>query len=308
MPPALRDPRSNRQIHMFKYYLYKIAHFVANRLSLEVSYKVAVLISDLHYFFSFRDRRAVRNNLRKILPPGEDLNAATREVFRNFGKYLSEFLRMEKMVDKSFIEKKIKIRNAELIQQALDAGKGGIIVTAHIGNWEMGAVVLSLGYPLTAVALPHKERPVNDLFNYQREAKGMTVVPTHEAIRRCMESLKDNHLVALVADRDFSSKGGEVMDFLGQKALIPKGPAMFCKRTGAPIIPTFLMREPDGTFMMTLGPLILPEAETQEMSERDSVLRIMRRYLDVIEGWIRRYPTQWLMFREFDNGGEEKRA
>lgn len=287
---------------MFKYYLYRFARSLVNRLSLATSYKLGIIISDIQYVCSFRDRRAVRNNLQKILPPGADLAAMTREVFRNFGKYLVEFLRMDGMVNQDFIARRVKIENIDRIARALEKGKGAIIMTAHIGNWELGAVLLNmLGYPLMAVTLPHKERPVNDLFNHQREVHGITVVATHNAIRKCMEQLKSNKIIAIVGDRDFTVKGGELIDFLGAKALIPKGAAIFSKKTGAPIIPTFLIREPDGTFRLSILEPMFPPKEVDEggLPEEEAIRRIMRRYLAVVEDQIRRYPTQWMLFREF---------
>ena len=71
---------------MFKYYLYRFARFLVNCLSLATSYKLGIILSDIQYVCSFRDRRAVRNNLRRILPSEADLSAKTREVFGNFGK------------------------------------------------------------------------------------------------------------------------------------------------------------------------------------------------------------------------------
>lgn len=303
---------------MFKYYLYRFARFLVNRLSLVMSYKLGVILSDIQYVCSFRDRRAVRNNLKRILlacpggiSPGVDLSAMTREVFRNFGKYLVEFLRMDGMVNQDFIARRVKIENIDRITRALEKGKGAIIMTAHIGNWELGAVLLNmLGYPLMAVTLPHKERPVNDLFNHQREVHGIMVVATHNAIRKCMEQLKSNKIIAIVGDRDFTVKGGEVIDFLGAKALIPKGAAIFSKKTGAPIIPTFLIREPDGTFRLSiLEPMFPPkEADEEGVPEEEAIRRIMRRYLAVIEDQIRRYPTQWLLFREFAVSSRTEKA
>ncbi|MBI5415226.1 MAG: lysophospholipid acyltransferase family protein, partial [Candidatus Omnitrophica bacterium] len=285
---------------MFKFYLYRLAHFVANRLPLDLLYKLAAILADIQYVFSFRDRRAVRKNLRTILPQAENIEAMTREVFHNFGKYLSEFFRMEKMVDKDFIAGRVKIEHAGRIQQVLNQGKGGIIITAHIGNWEMGAVVLSLlGYPLMAVALPHKERPVNDLFNHERQVKGITVIPTSGAIRKCMEHLKSNKLIAIVADRDFTVKGGELMDFLGARAMIPRGSAIFSLKTGAPLLPTFLIREKDNSFRFFILEPITPTVEEENLPEQEAIRSVMRRYLAVIEDQVRRYPTQWLMFREF---------
>lgn len=206
---------------------------------------------------------------------------------------------MNEMVDDHFIKSKVRINGIGRLDDVLKKGKGGIIVTAHIGNWELGAVLLSmLGYPLMAVALPHKERPVNDLFNQRREAKGVTVVPTNAALRRCVEQLKKNRLIALVADRDFSANGF-VVDFLGRKMLIPKGPAMFSWKTGAPIIPVFLIRNEDGGFTMSCHEPLYPPKRNTSIGEDEVVLGIMRRYIPIIEDQIRAFPSQWLLFRDF---------
>ena len=149
-----------------------------------------------------------------------------------------------------------------------------------------------------AVALPHKERPVNDLFNHQREAKGVVVIPSNGALRGCIEQLRSNKFIALVGDRDFTNNG-LVMDFLGRKALIPKGAAMFSWKTGAPIIPTFLIRSNNGTFDLTCHDPIYPPKKGVAFEEKAIILGIMRQYLSVIEEQIHRYPSQWLLFREF---------
>ena len=265
-------------------------------------FKLAGFFSDLHYYFSYRDRRAVENNLRIILShrkSDENISSLTRQVFRNFGRYLVEFFMMGKMVNEAYVKKNVKIKNLERISRILKEGKGGIVITAHLGNWELGAVLLTmLGYPLFAIALPHKERPVNDLFNHQRETRGIAVIPTRMAFRRCLEALKENKLIALVADRDFSLNG-EPVDFLGRKTLIPTGPAVFSLMTGAPIIPTFLIRDCDGTFTLSISEPIYPPLNVAKEDERQALLDIMRGYLSVIEREIYLYPTQWLMFRKF---------
>ncbi len=284
---------------MFKFYLYKIGQYIVNLLPLSLSYRFAMFVSDLQCTFSFRDHRAVRNNLRTILNTDKNLEPLVREVFRNFGKYLVDFFRMDKNMNMQFIQENVKVENLDYIKKALERGKGAIIITAHIGNWELGAVAVSvLGYPLMAVALPHKERPVNDLFNHQREVKGITVVPSNVAVRKCIDTLRNNKLVALVADRDFTLHG-EVLDFLGRKAFIPKGAALFSIKTGAPIVPCFMTRNPDDTFVLSLEQPIVPPLEIKETIAQDALIKVMRQYTDVIENKIRQFPTQWLMFREF---------
>lgn len=281
---------------MFKYLIYKFGQFWANLLPLKIAYRVAMFVSDLQYFLSPRDQRAVKDNLRVILSTNGDVSQMAREVFRNFGKYLIEFFRTAQNIDKAYIEKNTKVSGIEFIDRVLAQKKGGIILTAHIGNWELGgAIINALGYPIVAIALPHKERPVNDLFNEQRQARGITVVPTNTAIRRCIETLKENGLVALLADRDFGSHG-EILDFLGKKVMIPRGPAVFSVKTGAPIVPAFLIRTEDDAFTLSLKEPIWPD---DRGSENDRILKLMKVYTFIIEEQIRKNPTQWLMFRRF---------
>ncbi|MCK5260134.1 MAG: lysophospholipid acyltransferase family protein [Candidatus Omnitrophica bacterium] len=273
--------------------------FLLHRLPSSLSYRLAAFISDLQYFFSFRDRRAVTNNLKNILPLADNISFLARDVFRNFGRYLIEFFQMKEMVDEQFIKNNVNIDGLDYLDKVLEEGKGGVIVTAHIGNWELGAVMLSvLGYPLMAIALPHKERPVNDLFNDQRETKGVTVIPTNGALRRCIQQLRDNKLVALVADRDFGASS-VVMDFLGSRMMVPKGPAMFSLKTGAPIIPMFLIRDGDGGFFFSCSEPIYPP-DRNRVEDNDKAMKgLMGRYMSVIEEKVRAYPSQWLLFREF---------
>lgn len=284
---------------MFKYLAYKFGQFCVRRLPIRVAYGIAVFLSDLHFLFSFRDRRAVYNNLQTILGPDKDISGMARKVFRNFGKYLVEFFRMEAEATQAFVDKNVEFINRHRLDEALQQGRGAIILTAHIGNWELGGVVLGvLGYPLLGIALPHRERPVNDLFNAQREARGLQVVPISQAVRKCFEALRANKVIAVLADRDFTANG-ERMKFLGKEAFIPKGAAIFACRTGAPILPAFLTRHEDDSFTMEIKEPIYAPVEKDFENEEGRIRHVMRQYTDVIEDMIRQDPTQWLMFREF---------
>lgn len=284
---------------MFKFLLYKLGQFVVNLLPLQLAYSFAAFVSRIQYYFSFRDRKAVQKNLQAICGSLADVRSLSYDVFINMGKYLVEFFKMNTKIDEEYIRENVRLRGFEHIDGAVKRKKGVILVTAHIGNWELGAVILSvLGYPSMAVALPHKERPVNDLFNRQREMKGLTVVPPSSAVRRCMEHLRNGGLIALVADRDFSAHGIE-MEFLGRKTMIPRGAAMFSVATGAPIVPTFLIRQETGKFEFSCYEPIIPPDQAESANEEEKIRGVIRQYLNVIEQQIRQYPSQWLLFREF---------
>ena len=154
-----------------------------------------------------------------------------------------------------------------------------------------------LGFPLSVVALPHKDPRVNALFNRQRERFGAMVIQSDTAVRRVLEHLKSNRLVAILAERDFGNHG-IMMDFLGRKALIPKGAAFFSLKTGAPIIPIFFLRTHDQQFEINIYPPIEPPPPSAR-TKGQAAFDLMSKYVPAIESEIRKDPSQWLLFREY---------
>ncbi len=285
---------------MTRFLLYKIGQFIVNVLPLGWAYGFASILSDLQYTFSPEDRRNVRSNIRVILNTEKVDEHLVREVFRNFGRYLVDFFRMARYLNADYIRTQIKGDGTGAVQEVLKRGKGAIIITGHIGNWELGGVLMSkLGFPILAVALPHKNKAVNQLFNSQRDQSGMPVVTPSVAVRRCLEMLRANQSIALVADRDFGMHGLE-MEFLGRKTLLPKGPAVLSLKTGAGIVPTFLIRNPDNTFTMSFAQPVYPPYIDDQTTVSDDILKgMINQYIKAIEDKIRQHPSQWLMFREF---------
>lgn len=282
---------------MFQYFLYKFALFIIHLVPRRWAYGLAEFLADQQFHYSHKDREAVMRNLRQITGRQDVARKDVRRVFLNFGRYLVDFFLMYKMVDASFVRDHVTVNGLEHLTVAHGQGRGVVILTAHIGNWEMGAAVLrQLGFPVTAIALPHKNPKVNILFNRQREAHGVTVVPTSVAVRRCLGALRKGGLVALLGDRDFGSFG-KPLSFLGRTTLIPQGAAFFASRTGAPIVPCFLKPDGDGHYTMDIcSPICLSAGDTDKEAP---FIAVMAQYAALIEDKIRKDPTQWLMFREF---------
>lgn len=282
---------------MFNYFLYKIGQFIALHLPLKIAYKVAVFCSDLHYIFADKDRRTVKENLKVIFPEKSEreIRKIRIRMFRNFAKYLVDFFRFEKL-DKEYIKKNIRIENIHYFDEALSHGKGVIILSAHLGNWELGGVVVALlGYPFWAVALPHKDKRVDNFFNFQRERKGMKVIPLGRAVRTSLNLLKENKVLGLAGDRDFTANG-IVLDFFGKAALLPEGAAAFSLKTGASIVPGFMLRNKDDSFTLSIEkPLEFTPTGNKDRDLRELILT----YKVIFEDYIRRFPDQWYMFRKF---------
>ncbi|MFH1305775.1 MAG: lysophospholipid acyltransferase family protein [Candidatus Omnitrophota bacterium] len=278
------------------YVLYAIGRKLALVLSQETFYKVAVFLADIYYIFARSDRRNLTGNLKVILKTNEDkvIKEHVRNVFRNFNKYLVDFFRFSELTRDYMISQAL-IEGKQNIDQALTAGKGAILVSAHIGNWELGgAIVASMGYELYAIALNHDDERIDNFFALQRNTAGMKTIPIGAQLKNCFKVLRKNNLLAIVGDRVFSDNGLEV-NFFGRPTVLPKGPAFFNLRTGAPLIPTFTMRDKDGRFRMVFE---RPLETCLTGDEKTDIKRITESYVAVLEKYVRNYPDQWYICKK----------
>ena len=282
---------------MILYALYRIGIFLALVLPLKTTYRMACAAADMYCLISAKDRNAVISNLQMVLGDtvdGKRLEGMAREVFKNFAKYLVDFFRFTK-IDEEYVKRLVKIEGVEHIRSALAKGKGAIMLSAHVGNWELGAAALSLsGYPINAVVMTHQNKKINDFFTRQRLMGKMRPIEIGASLKDCYRVLKSNGLLALMGDRDFT-KNGLRIEFFGKTTLLPKGPAVFGYREGAAIVPTFMVRQPDDSFRLFMEP---PIFAGHGEDESRAVTELANRYVRVMETYIRRYPTQWYVFRE----------
>jgi len=308
------------------YRCYRVGQWLALTLPLAVSYWCAARLADLQSLVAAADRHAVQRNVAAILGAGHPgLPRVAREVFRNFARYLVDFFRFQR-VDEDFCRRRVTVVGRDHVDQALTQGRGAILLSAHLGNYELGAVVASvLGYPVTVIALNHRDPQIDAFFQRQRAVRGVRSIPVGMALRQGFLALRRNELLAILGDRDFFDHGITV-EFLGRRMKVPQGPALFSIRTGASIIPAFLLREPDGVRFrfvferpLTPSPASPPEAASvgrplgpkvgdgvtlqRTADEAREVARLTQAGLAVIEQYVRRYPTQWYLFRDFDRPG-----
>jgi len=278
---------------MLNYLLYKVGEFLACIFTWDFAYKVGAFLAKLQFLISRKDREAVINNLRVILPNKneDEIAKKAKEVFVNFGLYLVEFFRFSR-IDRVYVDKHFIISGKENIDSSLRKGKGLIFLTAHIGNWELGGMALSLlGYPLMAIALDHKDPRINNFFKMRRQSKGIEVVSLGSSVKQCYRGLRNNKIVALLSDREFGKSGYE-SDFLGRKKIIPRGAAVLALRTGAPLVPVFVIRQGLNQIKIECLPAL-------DIRDNSSELDVIKKYAKIMEEYIYKYPSQWLMFREF---------
>ena len=282
---------------MIMFILYKIGATMALIVPPRIGYTIATLIVYFKYPFSYRERHEIVENLKLVLP-GTDVKTLisySRKIFINFSKYLVDFFRFKK-VDLKYIEEHVEIVHRDYIDEALKKGKGAIILSAHLGSWELGGAVMGLlGYSFNAIVLSHEDKLVNNFFVSQRQMKNEKVISIDFALRKCFSALAKNELLAIVGDKDYA-KTGVVVKFFGKDTLLPKGPAIFNLKMGAAIIPGFTIRASGDNFKLVFEKPI-------EYSPSGDFEADVKNFTELcgkaLEKAIRQYPTQWYCFRRF---------
>ncbi len=285
--------------------MYHAAQWCATVLPTDWAYWLADRLADAHRLTYSGDAQIVRDNLRAVLgQESPHLETATREVFRHFGRYVVDFLRRRR-IDQTFVKHHVDVQGQRHLDAALADGRGAMVLTAHLGHWELaGMVTQALGYALSAVALRHEDPEVDAFFVRQRTIQGVEVIPMGQATRRCLTTLRQRRLLGLLCDRDFSQHAAISVEMFGKPTWIPRGPAVLSLKTGRPVVPGFLVRLQRDRFRLAFEPPIDPP--THAGHDEAAVLALTRQYVAVMERYIRAYPNQWLIFEPFWQQGADK--
>ncbi|MBD3263720.1 MAG: hypothetical protein GF375_01290 [Candidatus Omnitrophica bacterium] len=275
------------------YYPFILGKAIAVSLPRRVVYFLAKIIAIIHCYTSPGDREAVEYNLSPLVEGREVLKKKTRDVFINFAYYLADFFRQSKL-SPQFIEKHVEIIGLQHLDRYLGEGKGVIALTAHLGNYELGGVVTSmLGYPLSVIALSHRDERTNIFFDVQRRICGLKVIPIGMALKRCISVLRRGEMLAMLGDRDFSLNKKKFRIF-DRYAYLPRGAAYFASKTRAHILPSFFIRK--GRFDYKL---IFEKAITHKINEKFDENEVIKEYIKVLERYLKKYPEQWFLFEKY---------
>lgn len=279
------------------YCILGLARVVSRRITRSRAYWLARRFAGIFHALDHRGRRAVVTNCRRILTfqgaahPDAEAARMAREVFQMFGLHLADFFRFEH-ITRNDLEPLIVYEGLTHLETAFAAHRGVILITAHLGNWELGGAVISaLGYPLTAVAFPERVGKTNELFQQQRRRRGIRVLTFGSAARGSLDALSRGEIVGMLADRDFT-RHQETIPFFGEPARLPTAPVRISLRTGAPILPGFVIRRPDNRFTVRFHPPLWPDPASDPTATRASIR-------DALQTEIGRHPTQWFVFHDF---------
>jgi KDO2-lipid IV(A) lauroyltransferase len=274
------------------YAIFLFVRYLPTRLCHWLGKVVALLI----YSFSHKDREGLAFNISLALNrPTNDpaVRKRVRQVFINYGRYMVDFFLMPQLSVRKAKRYFAQIQGEEILQSALARGSGAILLSPHLGNWEFGGVMLRHSeYPLAVVALAHNVSSTNTLVNRLRKEKGIKVIEVDQSPFSGVEilrHLRNNGVVAMIGDKNFFGRGLPTT-FFGKEVIFPLGPVLMAMKSGAALIPAFVLKQSDGRYFGVLEealPLLL-KGEQEEITKKnvDMTARIFEEY-------IRRYPDQW---------------
>lgn len=279
-----------------RYYLYywgRCLAFVLYLIPIKAALVIGRLMGRLGFWLAWKYRDLAISNLRCAFPEKSrlEIKRLAVKVFENLGKIAVELVNFPK-INKFNIDNFIRIENAGILEGELKKGRGVILLTAHFGNWEMLALTTRVkGYPGSAIGRRLYFHKYDQYLNHLRKIHDVNVIYRDQSPRSILKVLRAGKIIGMLADQDVDSVEGVFVDFFGRPAYTPIGPAALAMASGASIVPAFMVRrEGDKHVMVIDKPVEIADTGNKEAD----LLTNTKRWSDIVESYIRRYPDQWV--------------
>ena len=271
---------------------FKIVQSIVEHLPRPWAYAVAVLAARLAWWFSPLARPRLEYNLRVVCPEADaaEIKRLSWLNFRNHAKAYADLMMLPR-TRVTEMRPLLHVNGWEYLDQARAMKKGVMVVSCHMGSYEVTAAIWSATLaPVTFFAEEMEPRALFEWYRDTRARLGISVLPLDLAgLRRVTQALRDNEMVITAIDRDITGTG-RAMPFFGREAKIPTGPTALALRMGTPLFPVCVYRLPDDTYQVDGYPLVIAESTGDEDADE---LRVTQQLLRQIEGMIRAHPEQW---------------
>ncbi len=270
--------------------------FITNLIGLKNTLCLGKLSGSILYVFSSRTRNKILHNLGLAydnLIPSKEKNRLAKKVLQNLGKNWAELIFCAGPFKKRSW-KEISVEGIENLNNALKSEKGVIAISAHIGNYALiGTILANRGYNFCTVVRDLKTKAGSIAYHKSRkliELPSIPTLPERQFYKDALKILRKNGILCLISDEN-KRHGGIFVNFFGRKASTAPGPAGLALRTGAKIIPVFMIRNSDDSQKIVIGEEI--KWKKTDDSEKD-IKNITAGFTAVIENYVRKYPDQWL--------------
>ncbi|MGW4911525.1 phosphatidylinositol mannoside acyltransferase [Streptomyces sp. NPDC004270] len=278
--------------------LYGLGWSTVKKLPEPVAVRLGRTVADLAWRQRGKGVQRLESNYARVLPDAspERLRELSRAGMRSYLRYWMESFRLPAWSEDR-IRSGFDVKDVHHLTDGLASGKGVIIALPHLANWDLAGawVTTELKTPFTTVAERLRPETLYDRFVAYREGLGMEVLPHSggSAFGNLARRLRDGGLICLVADRDLSASGVEV-DFFGDTARMPAGPALLAQQTGAYLLPVTLWYDETPVMKGRVhAPIDVPES-----GDRESRTSVMTQALaDAFATGIADHPEDWHMLQ-----------
>lgn len=249
------------------------------------------LLGLLFYSLAIPHRRLVRRNLQFCYPEwsAKEIRELSRRIFMNFGITLVEMLQCTFMSHEEVLNA-LRVEGEENFNKAFKSNRGIVIVSAHMGNWEVGLHITNYyGKPMLGVAAKTRYGWANILLSRSRNRLGNTIIDKKGALPKITEGLRRGEVIGMLIDQSRRKHGVEVT-FFGRKATASPAAALLALRCNSLVLPAFCVRRSDGQLTIQVK---TPFELTRTGDLRSDIQSNTQRMIDVVEEMVRTYPDQW---------------
>ncbi len=277
------------------YLLARLASGLVLILPRDWALAVANGIGQLGYWFVSRQRIKILENLKLAYgdtKSTQEFETIGRRVMGHMLQTAVDFLRFSAL-SRDRVASLVEAGDAySFCKDILQEGRGLIIMTAHLGNWELLAGSFCLqGFNGAVIGRRIYYEPYNRWIIGLRSAVGVQTIYQDEAVRQVHKHLRAGGIIGLLPDQDRDSVRSIFVDFFGRPAYTSVAPVKFAMAAGAPILPAFMVREPGNRYKLVLGNLLRPKIEGNDRAA--SIRKYTEAWMKDFEEVIRRYPEQW---------------
>ena len=253
---------------------------------------VAAFLGYLAYRAGGRIRRAATRRIGDVLRcDAREAARICRRMYRHFALGFVDLIIFAGW-RRRWLPRVVRVEGFEHVARAMAEGRGVVGVTGHFSNWELlgGYVAGRLGGIAVLATTAYDENFDRLLVNYRRRLGVRTIYRT-EPPAVPLKWLRGGGFLGVLGDQDIPSLPGVVVDFLGRPARTPVGPALLARRARAPIIPMFVVREPDNNYRVVVE---APLPASTSKNVKQAVEEDTAAWSAAVARWVRRYPEQWV--------------
>lgn len=276
-----------------EYFIFTLFVKFANLVGIKKARYAAGMLAFVFFYIIPVRKKVVLSNLSKAFPElsQKEIKKTAYSSYRSFATSIFEILCIPGMREEEVLDL-VEFAGTEIVKEKCAQNKGLIFLTAHFGNWELGAISvgLHLKVPISVLVKPQRNEFVSNWLNDMRMTFGNKVIPLGVSVKNIFKEIMDKKIIGIVGDQRGPREGIRVNFFNIKTATYP-GTAAVAFRTHAPVVVAIAARQRDNKYKISFRSI---DVECFEGSEEEKISQFNQAYMNILEEYIREFPEQWL--------------